>query len=101
MPKKSSDFEFRQQTSLSQRVSFLIDMMKHLAGSDPETSLAIANLRVLGQNNIINLEDPGIKLLLDMLDGRRLALFATSEKTNEISKMGFMLPVKESVFDGV
>lgn len=101
MPKRSSDFEFRQQTSLSQKVSFLISMMKSLAGSDPDTSLAIANLLVWGKHKIINLEDPGIKLLLDMLDGRRLALFATSPTTNEISKMGFMLPVKESVYDGI
>jgi hypothetical protein len=29
------------------------------------------------------------------LDVQRIAAFATSEKTNEISKMGFMLPAQE------
>lgn len=101
MPKKSSDFEFKQQTSLSQRVSFSIEKMKYLAGSDPNTSEAIANLLIWDEHKIINLKEPGLKLLFDMLNGRRLALFATSDKTNEISKMGFMLPMRETTYDGI
>jgi len=98
MRKRSSDFEFRQQASLSQRLGFHITDMQELAGSDPETSLAIQNLKVLGKHKIIDLEQPTIKLVLDLLNGKRLALFATSPHTNEISKLGFMLPAKESVF---
>lgn len=99
MPKKS-DFEFKAQASLSQKVGFHLPDIQELAGSDPETSIAIENLKVFGRHGLINLEDPNWMLILDLLNGRRLALFATSEKTNEISKMGFMLPAKESVYSG-
>lgn len=100
MPKRSSDFEFRQQASLSQRIGFSIPDFQELAGADPETSLAIQNLKVLGEHKLIDLEQPEFKLVMDLLNGRRMALFATSDKTNEISKMGFMLPAEKKVYSG-
>jgi len=99
MPKRTSDFEFRQQTSLSQRVGFNIPIMQILAGSDPETSVSIASLTYIKDpENAKLLEKDPLEWVIGLLNVWRLALFATSDKTNEISKMGFMLPAKEAVF---
>jgi len=100
MPKKSSDFEFRQQTSLSQRLGANNPDFQELAGSDPATSKKIQRLKVLGRHGLINLNQREISLFLDLLNGDRMALFATSENTNEISKMGLMLPAKEQGYSG-
>jgi len=100
MGKRASDFEFRQQASLSQRIGFSIPDFQELAGSDPEISKTIQRLKTLGRHKIIDLEQPEIKLIMDLLNGDRIATFATSDKTNEISKMGFMLPAKEVEYSG-
>ena len=93
MPKKSSDFEFRQQASLSQKVSYDIPLIRKLAGSDVQISDSIAVLSYI--NDQENFKKSPIEFMLGLLDVLRLSRFATSEKTNEISKMGFMLPSKE------
>ena len=93
MPKKSSDFEFRQQTSLSQRVGFKIPLMQMLAGSDPQISDGIAVMSYI--NDPENFKKTPAEFTIGLLNVLRLSRFATSEKTNEISKMGFMLPAKE------
>jgi len=98
MPKRQSDFEFRQQASLSQRVSFEIKILRILAGSDPQISDSIAVLTYIEETKE---EEKGINWVIGLLNVLRLSRFATSDKTNEISKMGFMLPVKESIYDGI
>ncbi len=98
MSKRNSDMEFRQQASLSQKVSFDIPIFQKLAGSDPQTSESIGFLLKLGELGYIDLEHPSFVLVMGLLDVKRQALFATSEKTNEISKMGFMLPSKEASY---
>jgi len=98
MPRKSSDFEFRQQATMSQRLGFLQSDFQELAGADPATSKKIQRLKVCIRHNIVNEAD--VKICLDFLNGDRMALFATSENTNEISKLGFMLPSKETVYSG-
>jgi hypothetical protein len=94
--KKTSDFEFRQQTSLSQRVGFQIPIIQKLAGSDPEISNSIATLTYIDNpENMKLLEKDPLKWIVGLLNVLRLAAFATSPHTNEISKMGFMLPAQE------
>lgn len=93
MPRRTSDFEFRQQASLSQKVSFENELIRKLAGSDPKISDRIAVLTVIKEPE--NLKKKPIELTLLLLDVLRLSRFATSEKTNEISKLGFMLPSQE------
>lgn len=44
------------------------------------------------------MKDPQLLLWMDLLNARRQALFATSEKVNEISKMGMQMPKKEEVY---
>ena len=92
MPKKSSD-DFRIQASLSQKVSFDNELIKKLAGSDPQISDSIAVLSYI--NDPENLKKPAIEFMLGLLNVLRLSHLATSEKTDIISKLGFMLPTKE------
>ena len=92
MPKKSSD-DFRVQASLSQKVSFDNDLLQKLAGSDPQISDSIAVLSYI--NDPKNLKQPAIEFMLGLLNVLRLSHLATSEKTDIISKLGFMLPTKE------
>jgi len=93
MPKRSSDTEFRQQASLSQKVSFDIPILRKLSGSDQELSDSIGVLWYLGEKGLMDKKDT--EFILGLLDVLRLSHFATSERTNEITKMGFMLPAKE------
>jgi len=95
MPKRSSDFEFRQQASLSQKVSFDIPILRKLSGSDQELSDSIGVLWYLGEKGLMDKKDT--EFILGLLDVLRLSHFATNERTNEITKMGFMLPAKERV----
>jgi len=89
---------FRQGANLAQQLSDDKPMYQFLAGSDPETSEAIAFLLTLGEMKYIDPEDPSIKLLLALLNARRMALFATSEKNNEITKMGLQMPRSDAVY---
>jgi hypothetical protein len=92
MPKRSND-DFRVQASLSQKVSFDFEILRKLAGSDPQLSDSIAVLTYI--NEPANLKKPPIDFMLGLLDVLRLSHLATSEKTDIISKLGFMLPAQE------
>ena len=52
----------------------------------------------MGELGYINLEEKGMKLVMSLLNIRRQAMFATSEKTNEITKMGMQLPRSDDVY---
>ena len=71
MPKKSSD-DFRVQASLSQKVSFDNELIKKLAGSDPQISDSIAVLSYI--NDPENLKKPAIEFMLGLLNVLRLSL---------------------------
>jgi len=70
------------------------------AGTDPKTSITLSRLRILAKHGIIDLNDSGIKLVVDLLNEKRKAMFATSEKVNEITKMGLQMPKAEDEFYG-
>lgn len=93
----SSKFEFVQQSSLSQQLANRDKVYVQLAGADAKISKTIGNLLVLGQHGLIDLEEPSIKLVLDLLNMRRKALFATSDRVNEITKMGMQMPRGEDI----
>ncbi len=95
---KSTNIEFRYQASLSQQVSDKDEIFKKLAGSNPELSKSIGVLLVLCEKGILDKNDPNMILTLALLDVQRKAEFATSEKTNEITKMGFMLPKSDAIY---
>jgi len=100
MARSRSKYEFWKESSLSQQLSNKDPIYKQLAGSDPKTSKTIGVLTILGQHEILDLKDPNIMLLMDILNVIRKALFATSEKTNEITKMGLQMPKAEDVYFG-
>lgn len=97
MTKGQSKYFTYQQASLSQKVSFKIPILQKLAGSDQEISDSIAILWYLGETGMMNKND--VQFVLGLLDVLRLSHFATSEKTNEISKLGFMMPKRDEVED--
>ena len=99
MPQSKSKYYIYQQASLSQKVAFKDKIFQKLAGSDPATSESIGFFEVLGAHGFIDLKDPTWKLVLALLDMTRKARFATSEKTNEITKLGFMSPKETSEVD--
>jgi hypothetical protein len=90
-----SKYNTYQQASLSQKVSANIPLLKKLSGSDTELSDSIAVLSYLGEKGLMDKKDT--EFILGLLDVLRLSHFATSEKINEITKLGFMLPKGEAV----
>lgn len=98
MPQTRSRYEFQQEASLSQQLAHKMKEYAQYAGSDPKTSLAIARLNVLIDLKIIDPEDKGIELVMRLLQEKRKALFATSEKVNEITKMGLQMPKAREEF---
>ena len=98
MPRsKSKDF-FRQGASLSQKLADQDNIYTKLAGSNPELSKSIGVLLVLCELKILDENDPNIKLVLALMDVQRKAEFATSERTNEITKMGLQMPRSDAVY---
>lgn len=89
---KDTKYYTYQQASLSQKVSFKDKIFQKLAGSDPQTSESIGLFLLLGELGYIDLKEPNWVLMMGILDMTRKARFATSEKTNEITKLGFMSP---------
>lgn len=97
MPQNRSKYEFWKESSLSQKLAYKIPIYQRLAGSDPETSMSIGFFEILGESGILDLKDPAMKLMMDLLNVKRQALFATSEKVNEITKMGLQMPKAEDI----
>jgi len=95
-----SKYEFYQETSLSQKLAHKHPEYMDYAGADPSISMSLAVLNVLARHGKIDLKKGGFKFMKDLLNEQRKALFATSEKVNEITKMGLQMPKGEYVIDG-
>jgi len=99
MPQSRSKYQFYQESMMAQRVADKYPEFIDYAGADPKTSLKIMFFKTLGKHNKIDLKKGDMPLFMDLLQGRRKVLFATSEKVNEITKMGFMLPKSKKEVD--
>ena len=97
MTRTKSRFEVYHDSIMSQRVSKDNPILEKLSGTDRELSDSIAVITYLGEQGIMNKEDT--KFILGLLDVLRLSHLATSETTNEITKLGFMLPKGTNVVD--
>lgn len=97
MSKNNTKYQFFQEASLSQKLADKIPIYQQLAGSDPELSIAIGTFQILGDNEIIDLNEPSMKLIMELLNVQRQAKFATSDKVNEITKMGLQMPKAEDI----
>ena len=97
MPQSRSKHEFRQEASLSQKLASVDGDYTRYAGADKKTSLKIMFFETLGKHKKIDLTKGDLPLFMDLLHGRRKVLFATSEKVNEITKMGLQMPRGEDI----
>lgn len=95
-----SKYEFYKEASLSQQLAHRHPEYKDYAGADPDISLTLALLNVLEQHKMIDLKKGGWKFVKDLLNEQRKAKFATSERVNEITKMGLQMPKAEDEFYG-
>lgn len=100
MPQSRSKYEFYKEASLSQKLAHKHPEYRDYAGSDKDISLTLALFNILDKHKIINLKDPNWCFMKDLLNEQRKAIFATSEKVNEITKMGLQMPKAEDEFGG-
>jgi hypothetical protein len=92
--------EFIQQASLSQQLSSLFKEFQDYAGADQELSIKISRLKMFIKHGYLDGKDPNVILLMDLLDAERKAAFASSDKVNEITKMGLMMPKTLTQYEG-
>lgn len=104
MPQSRTKNEFIISANLAQQVSKMFkrfdkEIFPLIAGSDPETSLKIGRLMVLKEHKLLGaIPEEDYKLIIDLLDMERLAKFATGQKVNEITVMGFLYPKVDPSF---
>lgn len=99
MPQSRSKYQFRQEASLSQKLADKHPEYSEYAGADPKISLSLALFNILAKHGMIDIEEAGWKFIKDLLNEQRKAKFATSEKVNEITKMGLQMPKGTSEVD--
>ena len=92
MPQSRSKYQFYQESMMAQRVAHKMPEYSQYAGTDTRTSVTLSRLKIFVDEGIIDPKNPGIHLIRALLNEKRKAMFATSEKVNEITKLGFMLP---------
>lgn len=100
MPQSRSKYEFYKEASLSQKLAHRHPEYSDYAGSDKNISITLALFNVLAKHKMIDLNEPNWKFIKDLLNEQRKATFATSEKVNEITKMGLQMPKAEDEFGG-
>lgn len=100
MPQSRSKYEFIQEASLSQRLAHRMPEYSMYAGTNPNISLTLAVFNVLESFKILDFENTDLKIVRAILNEQRKALFATSERVNEITKMGLQMPKGEDIFSG-
>jgi len=97
MSHSRSKDNFREQASLSQQASDKEARLKKYVGADRAISDKLADIDTLVEMGYMSEKDPRIKYMKRQLDNRRLARLATSERLNEITKLGFMLPKADNI----
>ena len=95
-----SKSEFYRESSLSQQLAHRHPEYKDYAGADPGISLTLALMNVLHNHKKIDVTKGGWLFVKDLLNEQRKAKFATSERVNEITKMGLQMPKAEDEFYG-
>ena len=98
MVQTKSKYQFYQEASLSQKLADKYPLYQKLAGADRDLSDSIAVLSYLGEKGLIDQNDTDF--IIGLLDVLRMSRFATSERVNEITKMGLQMPKAEDEFYG-
>jgi len=99
MPQSRSKYEFKMEASLSQQLAYRDKIYSMLAGIDRQLSDTIGIFLTLGEFGVLDLDNPDMQLIMALLDVQRKSAFATSEKVNEITKMGLQMPKSISEVD--
>lgn len=100
MPRSKSKYQFYQEASLSQKLAHKMPEYSDYAGADTKLSDSIAVLNFCKEFGLLDPESDGFKMTKGLLNELRKARFATSEKVNEITKMGLQMPKAEDEFYG-
>ena len=96
MSPSKSDYEFRQESTMSQQLADIIGDYVDLAGSDPKTSRKIQRLKNCVKLGLI--DKKSAEPILLFLNGDRMASFATSEKLSDITKLGLQMPKSPKMY---
>ena len=97
MPNQSK-YEFWKEASLSQKLADKQEIYTKLAGTDKDLSDTIAVITYLHDPEKMKVvETDPIQWLLGLLDYLRMSAFATSETTNEVTKLGLQMPKAEDI----
>lgn len=99
-PQSRSKYEFYKEASLSQQLAYRMPEYSEYAGSSPEISDTLAVLNILTEFGLIDPKNFLFRLTKAILNEKRKAAFATSERVNEITKMGLQMPKAEDEFWG-
>lgn len=97
MPQSKSKYQFYQEASLSQKLADKIPLYQKLAGTDRYLSDSIAVLEFFRSRKVFAKDDPEIDMIIGLLNVLRMSAFATSERVNEITKMGMQMPKAEDI----
>ena len=100
MTDNRSKYQFYQEASLSQKLAFKMSEYSDYAGSDVKISDSIAVLNFLANFGLLDPNSPSFLMTKALLNELRKSRFATSDKVNEISKMGMQLPKAEEEYYG-
>jgi hypothetical protein len=92
-----SKFEFRSQASLSQQLAAKYPEFEEYAGSDPEISESLAIINAFIKLGFLKATNRAVIILKTILNERRKAAFGTSERTNEITKLGLQMGKQEAI----
>lgn len=86
--------ELKRKTTMSQKLARVKREFTAYAGSDTELAQQIATLRVLKKHNALDIDEDDYNLIMDILIEMNKAMFSSSPKTSEITKLGFWTPEK-------
>jgi len=100
LSKQSKYYDYKT-SSLSQKVSFNIEIIRSLVGSDQELGDIIAVLMYIDspENKKLLEEKKPIKWILGLLDVLRLSHFYNSDKTDILTKLGSLFPKQDEEED--
>jgi len=95
---KQSKYEFWKEASLSQKLADAQPIYQKLAGSDKEISDTIAILTYITDKEAQKVAKTNPTLwIIGLLDVLRMSAFATSEKTDILTKLGLQMPKAEDL----
>jgi hypothetical protein len=97
-PDSRSKYEFIQEASLSQQLASKNPNYCDYAGSDRRISDILAVLNTLDAFGMIDLKERNWQFVKALLNEQRKSAFATSDKVNEITKMGLQMPKAQGRF---